>query len=771
MLETYKMKNIRFPQPFLLKRHSSAILIAAVCGIFANTASAATYAPWLRQIGVNDTIESAANWGKGQVLGVVDTGVNAAHLQFAAGQVSQASSSCAAVTFKCSNGFADDNGHGTAVASIAAGNRTSQYSSVTSGGYTTVLGNFIGVAPSANIVAEKVLSAAGSGYSTDVANGVRKAADAGAGVINVSITYSNDANTVAAINYAASKGAFIVWAGGNSAQNLLGNQNTSGLTQTAIQHLVFAGSVSSTNAASSFTNKPGAGGLVSTTGSNTAYATRWIMAPGEAILAPYATGGNNSYALWSGTSMSAPIVSGSLMLLQNAWPILQTKGTTADLLLATATDLGGKGVDATYGNGLVALQTAFNPYGALTVTMTNGQTVAVNWITRGLISSGALGSLSSIVWKLANYTAFDSYARNFKVNLSGLIKSPSGKATTNPLPTNTYSGPNVMKYAGGELAFSLQSTASPQQHLGEFGYNADLDRPMAGGYTLFTDKAENVTGFGYGASSSYSFAKALYNDGMIARQMSDFDAGSMSSLAQGGYQMSYGAKISSALRVAASYSTTPNTATATDLEAPQSSQIKIGMAYQFSPRITGGITYGQMAEQNSLLGAAYSSGSILAMGQNSTGVMGLSAGYRLDHNGSLVFNAEMGRTKAGNGDAGSIFAATSAIQSRAYGLTYLQQNLWKTTDQLTASVKQPLRLTSGSAAIITADVDQQGYAVYEKSWSSLVPDGREIDYTLAYRMPTSKTDNLMLQAVYQKDALNIAGNNNAQVGLTWNGSF
>lgn len=314
------MNTQRLAHPFSLKQSSVTVLVALACYAYADHAQAQTYAPWLRQIGITNAIESAANWGKGQVLGVVDTGINATHPQFASGQVSQVLSSCAAVSFKCSNAYADDNGHGTAVASIAAGNRTSQFSTITAGGYTTVAGNFIGVAPAANIVAEKVLNSAGSGYSTDVANGVKKAADAGAGVINVSITYGNDANTVAAINYAAAKGAFIVWAGGNSAQNLLNNLNTSGLTQTAIQHLVFAGSVNSVNTASSFTNKPGAGSLVNTAGAKTSYTTRWIMAPGEAILAPQTMAGNNAYALWSGTSMAAPVISGSLMLLQNAWP-------------------------------------------------------------------------------------------------------------------------------------------------------------------------------------------------------------------------------------------------------------------------------------------------------------------------------------------------------------------------------------------------------------------------------------------------------------------
>jgi subtilisin family serine protease len=764
------MHTQHLTQPLLFKQCAITIFVALACGAYSHQATAQTYAPWLRQIGITNAIESAANWGKGQVLGVVDTGINATHPQFAAGQVSLALSSCAAVSFKCANGFADDNGHGTAVASIAAGSRTSQFSTITAGGYTTVAGNFIGVAPSANIVSEKVLNAAGSGYSTDVANGVKKAADAGAGVINVSITYGNDAATVAAINYAAAKGAFIVWAGGNSAQNLLGNLNTTGLTQTAIQHLIFAGSVNSLNTASSFTNKPGSGSLVNTTGAKTTYATRWIMAPGEAILAPKTTAGNSAYALWSGTSMAAPVVSGSLMLLQNAWPILKTKGTTADLLLATATDLGATGVDASYGRGMTNLTTAFKPYGTLSVTKANGQTIAVSSLTGSLLSSGALGSPTSIQSMLAKYTAFDGYARNFTVNLSGLIKAPTSKATLNPLPTNTYSGPKVMKFAGGELAYALESSGSAAQHIGEFAYNAEQVQNTMIGYTLFTSQTGSVSGMGYGASSSYPFAKALYNDDMIARQMSDFDISNTASLAQGGYQFSYGTNVSPDLRIAASYTATPASTPMTP-DAAQNSQIKIGLAYRFNARVTGGMTYGNVAERSSLLGAAYSSGSILSLGQNATDVLGFSLGYRLDRNSSVLLNGELANTKAGNGSAGSLFSATSAIQSQSWGVTYLQQNLWKSNDQFAASLKQPLRLSSGSAAMTTASVDQQGYAVYAKTWASLVPDGREIDVTLSYRVPTNKTDSLMLQAAYQKDAANMAGNNNAQLGLLWNKSF
>lgn len=749
---------------------SSSLLLAVIVGTWSQNSIAQTYAPWLRQIGINNTIESAAAWGKGQLLGVVDTGINVTHPQFAPGQVSASLSSCAAVSFRCSNGVTDDNGHGTAVASIAAGYRPSQFANVSAGGYTTVAGNFIGVAPAANIVAEKVLAASGSGYSTDVANGIRKAADAGAGVINVSITYGNDSATVSAINYAASKGAFIVWAGGNSAQNLLANQNTIGLTQAAIQRLVFAGSVNSANIASSFTNKPGSGNLVSTTNTRTTYAGRWVMAPGEAIIAPSTTNGNNAYRLWSGTSMAAPVVSGSLMLLQNAWPILKTRGTTADLLIATSTDLGSKGVDSTYGNGLVNLQKAFTPVGALTVTSAKGTSIDVNALTGSLISSGALGSMSSIRSKLANYTAFDSYTRNFTVNLSGLIQSPTNKASLNPLPSNAFSAPKVMKFQNGELAVALTATADPTANLGRFDYRADLETSPNLGYTLFTNAVGSVTGLGYGASASYPFAKAMFNDELIARQMQDFDSASINSIAQNGYQLSYGMQFNPDVRFAAHYSATPTDTPLQRMNAP-ATQIKLGASYRVSQRLTAGLTYGNMEEGASLLGAGTTGNSLLSFGHNRSNVAGLSLAYRVGKNSSLLFNGEMAQTETGESGAGSLFAATSNVRAQAFGVTFIQQNLWTNNDQLLASVRQPLRVSSGRVAIVSAEVDANGEPVYQRQWASLVPDGREIDFSLRYVTPTGKSSSLAMQAMYQRDALNIAGNNATQFGMLWKATF
>lgn len=749
-----------------------SLIAASISLAFQSTQASAVdiYAPWLTQIGLSTSVLSAANWGKGVLLGVVDTGVIANSPFFAPGQVSSTLSSCAAVSFKCSNGFTDDNGHGTAVAAIAAGNKLFPWAS-NYGGYAVQSNSVVSVAPNANIVAEKVLGAAGTGYSTDVANGVRKAADAGAAVINVSITYGNGADTVAAINYAASKGAFIVWAGGNSAANLLGGANTNGLTAAAINHLVFAGSVSANSVLSSFSNKPGTGSLVGS-GISASYSTRWVMAPGEAILAPYSPSQPTSWGYWSGTSMSTPIVSGSLVLLESAWPILKTNGTAANLLLATSTDLGAKGVDSTYGNGLVNLTTAFQPYGALNVTGANGRALLVTSLTGSTLSSGALGSLSAVQSKLSNYMAFDGYQRNFSVNLSGLIKTPTTTALLNPLPTNTKSGPIAMKLTDGSVFTSwMPEAAAPTDHLGEFNYNPSNSMENQSGYFAMDYKDGTTMAFGNGYPAQYSYGQAFFGSSDMAMLSSQLGIDGLSSLADGGGLFSYGTNLSKEARVAFSWnSSAAQLMTDPSVMPRESNNIKAGLSYKFNDTFTGGVTVGSMSETNGLLGTSYGQGSAVSFGSdNRSYSLGLSAGFTLSKNSSMLMEAGFSTTQAAQGSG--LIAGTTDIQSQSYGMTFMNKNFIGNNDRLMVSVKQPLRVGSGHAGILVSSVDQLGYARSTTEWTTLVPTGREIDYKLSYDTPMGKDKSLSLQAGYRQDVMNISGINDSSVGVLWKMNF
>lgn len=757
-----------------------ALFLALTSAVFgmATQAGAQPVAPWLVQMKLTPTILSAGKWGTGQVLGVVDTGIVAGNSAFAAGQVSNTLSGCAAVTFRCSSGATDDHNHGTAVAAIAAANARMPFS-VNYGGYSTPAGSVIGMAPNANIVAQKVLNASGSGYSTDVANGLVRAANAGASVINLSLTFGNTPELVSAINYAAGKGAFIVWAGGNSAQDLLGGASTRGLTAAAVSRLVLVGSVNASGNVSSFSNRPGSGSLVDTGAKQTSYATRWVTAPGENILAPAATMGNGVYSAWSGTSMSAPLVSGSLLLLQGAWPILRTNGTAANLLLATATDLGARGVDSTYGNGLVNLMTAFNPYGTLTVTQANGRAVPVSSLTGSMITSGALGNLSAVQSRLANYTALDSYQRNFSVNLSGLIRTPSAAAQLNALPVNPNAGVRRMAFDGGELSMLAPAAPDRLSLLGMFGQDPDAVQLSRAAFAMLEDRSGMVLAFGYGTALpvQYSYTRALYGSEDAATAAGEM-ATNISSFSQGGSILAAGMPLGGGVRVAFAYSgsaglsQSPLEMAAMPL-AQRATVVGAGLSWRVHERVQLGVSTQSLDERNGLLGSSYSDSSVVGLGSDRQSTeIGVSALISLSARESIFIETSQSTTRSGQAGDASLLTGTSDIRAQAFGVRYSVSELFRPADRISFSFRQPLRVTAGSASLAVTSIDPlTGVASTGIEQVDLAPTGRQRDYRIGYDTPLSKTSRLGLQFTLSQDALNIAGNDTRTVGLMWTSAF
>jgi len=150
--------------------------------------------------------------GAGVVVAVIDTGVSGT----ASGK-GQACRDFGSTVFTAGYDFVhgdtdpyDDHGHGTHVAGTIAE-------------ATNNLEGVAGLAYGATIMPLKVLSAAGSGTSADIADAIRWAADKGANVINMSLgSPFPDAVIRSACTYASKKGVVIVAAAGNSGKQGVG---------------------------------------------------------------------------------------------------------------------------------------------------------------------------------------------------------------------------------------------------------------------------------------------------------------------------------------------------------------------------------------------------------------------------------------------------------------------------------------------------------------------------------------------------------------------
>lgn len=220
---------------------------------------------------------SAPNAGKSQVIAVIDTGVDLEHPALK-GALTPASTWLDLVdgdTLPQDDGELGTGGvgHGTAVAGIATQ-----------------------VAPMVQIMPVRALGTDGSGDISAVVQAIVWAVDHGANIINLSLG-SNEASEAlqSAVRYADEKGVAVVAAAGNAGNNELTYPAAYARTSAG---LLSVGSVSDSDVKSGFSNYA---------------ASLEVLAPGERI-ATYAP--NNKLALWTGTSMSAPVVAGLLALMQ-----------------------------------------------------------------------------------------------------------------------------------------------------------------------------------------------------------------------------------------------------------------------------------------------------------------------------------------------------------------------------------------------------------------------------------------------------------------------
>jgi subtilisin family serine protease len=274
-------------------------------GFVATTAGASNDTDFAKQWGLAK-IGAPEAWahttGQGIRVGIVDTGVDLTHEDLQ-GKVVESTSCVGAAgdPAKCKGSGQDDQGHGTHVAGIIAANKDNNI-------------GIAGVAPDAQLVVAKALSAEGTGTEEDINAGIKWVVDHGAKVVNLSLGDPNFVFTSLlgtsmreGIEYAWSHGAVPVVAAGNS--NLLGLGI--GSSNYGDLDALIVGATGPDDQVSSYSSPIGS--------------AKWgILAPGGAgdgnkdhdIWSTFwEKGKTNSYAALAGTSMATPHVVGAVALM------------------------------------------------------------------------------------------------------------------------------------------------------------------------------------------------------------------------------------------------------------------------------------------------------------------------------------------------------------------------------------------------------------------------------------------------------------------------
>lgn len=224
-----------------------------------------------------DRIDAELAWsqntGQGVKVAILDTGIDVSHPDLAANIKGGYN------VLKPRKSPVDDNGHGTHVAGIIAAANNNI--------------GVVGVAPEADLYAVKVLDANGSGYISDIIEGLEWCISNKVQVINMSFGASSDSQSFHdAITKTYNAGIVMVAAAGNSGPG----DNTVDYPA-KYPEVIAVSATDETDAIASFSSR---GPVVE------------LAAPGVAIPSTYTGGG---YKTISGTSMAAPHVTGTAALI------------------------------------------------------------------------------------------------------------------------------------------------------------------------------------------------------------------------------------------------------------------------------------------------------------------------------------------------------------------------------------------------------------------------------------------------------------------------
>lgn len=231
-------------------------------------------------------------------------------------------------------------------------------------------GRTVGVAPEADFIVANPFAGRAGATTEGIIGAIGGSAELGASVANLSL---GRPGSVLAGNWqdilqdrelvAAARDTVLVKSAGND--GLAQPYDLVIRDQRLYDQLLIVGSVGPDGQISAFSNTPGDACVLRSARQrwclpSQRLANRFLVAPGEEILTDLGLDLGGFRA--TGTSFAAPLVTGTVALMQSQWPWLKRQPeATSAIILATATDLGEPGVDGVYGHGLLNIEGALSP--------------------------------------------------------------------------------------------------------------------------------------------------------------------------------------------------------------------------------------------------------------------------------------------------------------------------------------------------------------------------------------------------------------------------
>jgi Subtilase family len=646
---------------------------------------------------------AAGGTGDGILVGVIDTGIDVDHPEFA-GVID--SDSTDIVTGNAL--FLDDeDGHGTAVAGVIAARRNHALAH--------------GVAFDADLL---VVRADASGScamgcvfdQADVAAATDYAVDHGARVLNYSLGGAGSLAGVLgeALEDAVRAGRILVLAAGNDDGDDPIFPAIFAGTSEARGRAIAVGAVDADGNIASFSNRAGS-------------ARRYfLVAPGVDVRAPELDGGT---ALVSGTSFAAPHVTGAAALVLDAAPYLSAR-EVVELLLDTATDLGEPGTDEVYGRGLLNLAAALGPQGPLTIplgTAVDGEGASL--LDTGLRLGGAFGPGP----ELGRAIFIDGYGRPYWMDLDRRRSlSKAEPALRNWLaPVAERPAFRAPVGASGSLALHL----GEREQRRSFGWTSEEADSRVGEQFALSAALGDASRImvSHGRSLQGQFGLASDDRGQMPSLLTEgVFASPYLALADGGDGVALAQQLGDVWSLRAGLARADRSA-----YDPYGSGDNAAMIGEVATALAGGsrlgLQFGQLEEQDRVLDAS-GGGALGLSGGASTTFFGLAGRAELASSLELFGQANLGLTRA-EGRGPGLLQDMSMLYSTSFGVGLARRDLARDGDRLTVAISQPLRVEAGDAAIdrpLGRTLD--GRILRRRDRLDLAPKGRELDLELGYRL-------------------------------------
>lgn len=720
----------------------------------------------LYNIQASDAYEYLANnnkavAGDGVKLAIIDSGVTINHPDIAANYNSS-------ISYDYVNSDSDpndDQGHGTHVASIAAGVKNGS--------------GMHGVAYNSQIIAMKVLDWEGNGYSFNISDAIIDSSNNGAKVINLSLGSDKTALDIKnALLTAKNNDVLTVAAAGNESSAQVNYPARYAVDNDLQGYLLAVGSVNNANNISDFSNQCGS------------IRDFCLVAPGEDIYGAYNNGG---YEVLSGTSMSTPHVSGAAAVLKGAWPHLSAP-QLSEILLTTATDLGAAGTDDIYGKGLLNLNEAVraqgqNLLGFGTSVLSKGYDLQATSMVSDPIFGDAF--IKNVVPEIESAVFFDDFGRDYQANLQnrfqisirsdiGSINLSNQNIANHIIPINLknigYNGQinfNISQFKdqsaknGFGLKFLTNDNSIEPRPFSENGFsftnnlkflNPNLDIDF--GFALNHDQISNIQ---YSEFNQEGRMGYIFNSNPFKSFLYQFDAQNTKN--RSNFNQIFVGKefFNKKIQITASSQSSSSNNNFTNSKNRQNQIFDLGLSYKDKINNNISLSLGQLTEFDNNILNSKSLGAFESGKNSKTSYLKLSLKRNLYSNLNLYFSIAEGFSKIAGNNYG-IFRDFNNLRLRSLGVGISHNDFFG--GLIGINYIEPMRVYSGSVKYdIAIARDIKGNVARKTGYASLKPQGKERDLELFFRKNFGNSSEANFGIMIQKNPGNIKDNPDNYVGF------